>query len=272
MPQPLQPLTRRNLLRTAAVGCGCFSCGSAPSAHALAALKPPPEELVRAYDGERDQRKDAGFARGMATGMKDYERAVAPTKRRLFGRLLGALPARAEPPVVVELGMGSFPNAPYYAAANTPLDVVGVDPNDAMGAYARRAAAPLLAAGSSVRVVHGVGEALPLADASVDAVVCTLTLCSVPSPERTLAEVRRVLRPGGRLLFLEHVLSETDARLAAAQALLDPMQVAAADGCHLNRRTLETIRAAGFASVDAEYFELDGFLYLDPTVAGIATA
>ena len=60
--------------------------------------------------------------------------------------------------------------------------------------------------------------------------------------------------------------------MASAQIALNPMQVAAADGCHLNRRTLQTIKAAGFKSVDAEYFELDGFLYLNPTVAGIATA
>ena len=71
---------------------------------------------------------------------------------------------------------------------------------------------------------------------------------------------------------MEHVLSETDPNLAAAQQKLNPKQVARADGCNLNRRTLETIRAAGFASVDAKYFELSDFLYLNPTVAGIARA
>lgn len=206
----------------------------------------------------------------MATGMASYEAAVAPTKRRLFDALLPTLRRDA---VVVELGIGSFPNAPFYAAAaRTPLDVVGVDPNDSMESFALQAAEPLLRAGSSVRVVHGVAEALPFADNSVDAVACTLTLCSVPSPTAALAEVSRVLRPGGKLLFLEHVLSETDPKLQALQRAFSPLQVETADGCHLDRRTLETIRAAGFASVDAQYFELKDFLYLNPTVAGIATA
>jgi len=126
--------------------------------------------------------------------------------------------------------------------------------------------------GASLRIVHGVSEALPLPDKSADAIVCTLTLCSVADPLRSLAEVRRVLKPGGRFLFLEHVLSETDPKLAQTQRLATPMQVQFADGCHLDRRTLKTIEAAGFSSIDASYFELNGFLYLNPTVAGIATA
>ena len=90
--------------------------------------------------------------------------------------------------------------------------------------------------------------------------------------EVVLADVKRVLKPGGQFLFLEHVKSETDEKLAAMQELLNPQQVAMADGCNLNRRTLQTIKAANFASLDATYFELQGFLYLNPTVAGIARA
>merc|ERR1712050_81306 len=111
--------------------------------------------------------------------------------------------------------MGSFPNAAYYAApapgtGPEKLDILGIDPNDAMASYAQRSAekAGLVAKGHSVRTAHGVGEALPLADGCADAVVCTLTLCSVPDPAQTLREVVRVLRPGGKFLFLEHVLSE----------------------------------------------------------------
>lgn len=73
--------------------------------------------------------------------------------------------------------------------------------------------------------VSGVGEALPLADSSADAVVCTLTLCSVRDPAAAVAEVRRVLRPGGIFLFIEHVLSPTDAFLAQQQRTLTPLQV-----------------------------------------------
>ena len=207
----------------------------------------------------------------MSTGMREYEAAVASTKQELFDKMLHTLPEGPER-VVVELGMGSFPNAPFYRTARSPLDIIGVDPNDSMEAYAKKNAKELVATGFSVRVVHGVGEALPLSSGSADAVVCTLTLCSVPQPERALAEIRRVLRPGGQFLFLEHVLSETDQRMATLQRALSPAQVERADGCHLDRRTLETIRAAGFRTVDAKYFELDNFLYLNPTVAGIAMA
>ena len=259
--------SRRQLLgRAALLGCGCGVCGGAPlPAAALAALR----SVDSPFDVTRDSKADKAFARGMATGMADYERAVRDTKAELFSRLFAKLPASDS--VVVELGMGSFPNAPFYAAGNA-VDIVGVDPNDYMAEYAQAAAnrAGLAARGTSVRTVHGVGEALPLADASADAVVCTLTLCSVPEPAQTLAEVRRVLKPGGRFLFVEHVLSETDDSLAAMQRALTPLQVRSADGCHLDRRTLQTVQAAGFASVDARYFELEGFLYLNPTVAGVA--
>jgi len=232
-----------------------------------------PDEAI--FDVKRDGLRDMGFASGMATGMKQYEKAVEPTKTKLFASLLASLPAKDA--VVVELGMGSFPNAKYYSQlpedeSPASLDIVGVDPNDSMPKYGTVGpdVAVLRRRGHSLREVHGVAEALPLATSSVDAVVCTLTLCSVPEPSRALAEVRRVLKPGGRFLFLEHVLSESDPGLAAQQVALTPMQVKAADGCHLDRRTLETIRAAGFSKVDAEYFELSGFYFLNPTVAGIA--
>jgi len=125
---------------------------------------------------------------------------------------------------------------------------------------------------NSLRVVHGVAEALPLDTSSADAVVCTLTLCSVLDPDAAIAEVRRVLRPGGKFLFHEHVLSETDDELAEFQRNNNKMQVMRADGCHLTRRTLNTIKSAGFGSVDGEYYDLNGFTILNPTVTGIATA
>lgn len=262
------PVSRRQL--GIGLGCACWACGSLP-AHALAALANPPAELLKEYDPPRDKSTDAAFARGMAVGMVDYEKAVAPTKQELFSQMFKAL-SKTRDAVIIELGMGSFPNAPFYSSRLAGLDIIGVDPNDSMKGFALRAAEDLRKAGSSVRVVHGVGEALPLPDRSADAVVCTLTLCSVPSPARTLAEVRRVLKPGGQFLFLEHVRSQTNEQFALKQDFLNPRQVARADGCNLNRTTLKTIEAAGFAKLEAKYFELTDFLYLNPTVAGIATA
>jgi len=266
-------LSRRALFLGGALACPC--CILQPeAASALTALAKP--SGAQEFDLPRDKARDSGFAYGMANSMAEYERAVAPRKKELFSKLLASLPETDA--VVVELGMGSFPNAEYLAATDTAspqrMDIVGVDPNDSMEGYALRSArrAGLLDHGHSIRVVHGVGEALPLRDRVADAVVCTLTLCSVVDPERVLFEVRRVLKRGGKLLFLEHVLSETDGLLARQQELATPMQVAAADGCHLNRRTLKTVEEAGFASVDAAYTELSGFYFLNPTASGIATA
>ena len=101
--------------------------------------------------------------------------------------------------------------------------------------------------------------------------LCTLTLCSVKNPSAVLAEIRRVLKPGGKFLFVEHELSPTNQGLASLQRTLSPLQVISADGCHLDRSTLDTIRHAEFTQVDAEQFELPGFLYLSSTAAGIAT-
>ena len=225
---------------------------------------------------------DAAFARSMASGMKSYEAAASPLKQKIFTELLAPDRLR-DGAVVVELGLGTFPNARYYAdalqrtGAPRSLDIVGVDPNDAMTSYARDAFAASgldggAPGGSTLRVVPGVAEALPLADGSADAVVSTLTLCSVVDPAAALREVVRVLRPGGRFAFLEHVLSEDDAGLAAQQRALTPLQALSADGCHLDRRTLRAIEAtAGFARVDAELTSLRGFWYLAPTAVGIAT-
>jgi len=248
-------------------------------------LVKPANEKVAEFDKPRDKAFDAAFANGMNSGMKDYEEAVSAKKEFYFERLLKSMPAEA---TLIEVGMGSFPNARYFGGQDgffgfrskkdpaRGLDIIGVDPNDSMERYARDNAA---AAGilqperkNSLRVVHGVAEALPLETNSADAVVCTLTLCSVLSPEAALAEVKRVLKPGGKFLFHEHVLSETDEDLADYQRRNDPMQVLRADGCHLIRRTLDTIKSAGFTSVDGEYYDLKDFTILNPTVTGIATA
>ena len=125
----------------------------------------------------------------------------------------------------------------------------------------------LKALASRLSQAHGVAEALPLPDGSVDAVVCPLTLCSVPNQELALAEIRRVLRPGGTYLFWEHVLSRDDIGLALQQRLLTPLQTIVADGCHLDRQTGTLIRRAGFQDVPMEYVSLDASL-ISPTVYG----
>ena len=98
------------------------------------------------------------------------------------------------------------------------------------------------------------GRALPLDDASCDAALCTFALCTIPDVEEALAEVRRVLRPGGRFHFLEHGLAP-DARVAAFQRRVEPLQRRIADGCHLTRDPVALVRDAGFEveEVDQRY-------------------
>ena len=263
--------SRRDLLKAASLTALAFP----NAALALAQITAPSQEQLKLYDLPRNALQDAAFAQGMASGMGSYERAAFPTKQRLFERMFAKLQDTAEP-TVVEIGIGSFPNAPYYTPrlkGRGGLDIIGVDPNDRMENYARDNAAKAgLGATSSLRVVHGVSEALPLASKSCDAVVCSLTLCSVVDPARSVAEIKRVLRPGGQFVFWEHVLSETDPSFAEEQVRATPMQIKRADGCHLDRRTGDIIRKAGFRSCDLEYLELKGFGFLNPTVCGIATA
>ena len=120
------------------------------------------------------------------------------------------------------------------------------------------------------RVVRAPAEELPFAAESFDFVISTLVLCTVDDPDRALAEIHRVLRPGGRLIFLEHVRSE-DPRLAGWQDRLHGPWVFIGHGCHCNRPTLESIERARF-SVSA--LERDRFrgapAIVRPLIAGVA--
>jgi len=141
---------------------------------------------------------------------------------------------------VVEIGFGSGLNMPAYPAEVTL--VYAVEP----AATARRLAEQRIA-DSVIRVEHIAlrGESIPLDDASCDGALSTFTLCTITHVEQALAEVWRVLRPGGRFHFLEHGLSP-DTTVARWQHRLEPFQKRLADGCHLTRRPADLVRAAGF--------------------------
>lgn len=118
-------------------------------------------------------------------------------------------------------------------------------------------------------VLLGQVEAIPPPQESVEAVVTTLVLCSVADPRRALAEIQRVLKLGGRFVFLEHVAAPRGSSLRRVQDLACPLWWALGDGCHPNRETLALIREAGFARVEAEAFTLSIPL-VGPHVAGVA--
>ena len=166
---------------------------------------------------------------------------------------------------VLEVGIGSGLNLPFYARGVTRL--VGVDPSAALWRLARRRAAlvsfPLAFLDSSA-------EHLPARDAAFDTVVATWTLCSVADPGAALGEIRRVLVPGGRFLFIEHGRSP-DPRVYAWQRRVTPVWKRLAGGCHLDRSADELIRAAGLriASIEAGYAE--GPRLFTYRVRGVAT-
>ena len=160
-------------------------------------------------------------------GAKGFDRWRAQTASGLSGR-------------VVEIGFGSGLNLAHYPPE---VDVVlAVEP----AALARRLADRRIRdAAVNVQHVGLDGQQIPLDDASCDGALCTFTLCTVPDPEKALAEVRRVLRPGGTVHFLEHGLSP-DAGVAKWQHRFEPVQRRVADGCHLTRDSSSLVEAAGF--------------------------
>ncbi|HEX5455368.1 MAG TPA: class I SAM-dependent methyltransferase [Stellaceae bacterium] len=142
--------------------------------------------------------------------------------------------------VVLEIGVGSGLNLPLYAGA--VRRVVALDPSPALLRLAR---SRVKEAPVPVSLVQGSAERLPFPEATFDSLVMTWTLCSIDDPRSALIEMRRVLKPDGRLLFVEHGLSP-DARVARWQRRLTPCWSRLSGGCHLDRKADDLIRAAGF--------------------------
>ena len=168
---------------------------------------------------------------------------------------------------VLKIGGGTGFNLPHYPSDIDELVVT--EPAAGMLERSRRRAAT---SGLPVTVRQASAEALPFEDSSFDTVVSTLVLCSVADVDRALAEIHRVLRPGGQLVFVEHVRSD-DPRRARWQDRLERPWMVVADGCHPNRATLGRIEAAPFEVVDVERSELPKSPPLvRPLVAGRAVA
>ncbi|HEV2615950.1 MAG TPA: methyltransferase domain-containing protein [Candidatus Acidoferrales bacterium] len=183
-----------------------------------------------------------------------YEQKIAARKLRLLGGLKGT---------VIEIGPGTGPNLRYYA--NT-VRWIGIEPNLYMRGYLKREAERT---GVTAELRDGRADALECANNSADAVVSTLVLCSVPDLRGALSEILRVLKPGGRFVFIEHVAAPPGTRLRKWQHRLRPWFHFFADGCNPDRETWRAIESAGFAEVRLEHF--DGPVPLvRPHVAGVA--
>lgn len=202
-------------------------------------------------------RRNSSFGQYFArVGPRMDARGAADHRRRLLEAAHGT---------VVEIGAGYGAAFPFYPAAVTSVLALEPDPTLRALALAEASRAPV-----PVTVHDGTAESLPVADESVDVVVSCLVLCSVADQSAVLAETLRVLRPGGLLLFYEHVRS-THRLLAAAEDLLTPLWSRMAGGCHPNRDTAGGIAAAGLTLRNVERF---GFSALpgNPRIAHILGA
>ena len=188
----------------------------------------------------------------MVTGEK-----IEAIRDRVAGKAIGH---------VIEVGSGTGANFMSYSDSVTSLTTV--DPNPGMNKIARRRIKYL----EFPVDTRGVGcEDLPMKEASFDCAVTTLTLCSLGNVEKSLSEIYRVLKPGGRLLFLEHGLSDSES-VGQWQRRITPLQCRLCDGCHLNRGIDSLIRASGFIVDELSNYYLEkvprafGYMY-----EGVAT-
>lgn len=200
-------------------------------------------------------RFNAAFFRAMDPFI---DRELGPHKRRVLAGL---------PCLVVEIGAGAGANLPYLPADAV---LIAIEPNRAMHG-------PLRAAARRHRVPLDLrdrpAEDTGLADHSVDAVISSLVLCSVHDPAAVLAEVRRILRPGGTFRFLEHVVAPEGTATRDAQRLLRRPWAWTFEGCSCERDLEQDIRSAGFAEVEVERYRIrTPFLPFNTHIAGIARA
>ena len=195
------------------------------------------------------------FAWALARFNKKYERFAAKYKEKLFAGLSG---------VVLEIGPGTGANLPYFVQPS--IHWIGVEPNPFMRPYLEEQAKGL---GIEVDLRSGLAHELPVEDNSVDVVVGTLVLCCVRDPQLSLKEVMRVLKPGGRFLFIEHVAAPRGTWLRFLQGCVKPIWSQLGDGCHPDRETWNVLEKAGFSRLEYDWITAPT-LIVSPQIVGVA--
>ncbi len=190
----------------------------------------------------------------MARGTAGVDLAVGSRKSELLSSLRGT---------VIEIGPGTGANLRHY---HSDVRLIGIEPNIHMHPYLLSEAGRL---GRSVDLRTGFGEGIDVEDGSADAVVTTHVLCSVDDVDRVISEAYRVLKPGGRLCFLEHVAAPQGSLLLRIQKFIRPVWRILGDGCYPDRNPLEAVAMAGFKELHAEPFRVR-IPIVGPHLAGFA--
>ena len=194
------------------------------------------------------------FAWALAHFSGIYEEKLAGTKRDLLSDISGT---------IIEIGPGTGTNLSYFSRN---IRWIGIEPNPFMDQYLLKRAEAL---GLQLEIRRGSAEDLPVPDSSADAVVSTLVLCSVTDLAKALSEILRVLKPGGRLVFVEHVAAPRGTWLRRFQSWVKPAWKKLGDGCHPDRETWVALGRAGFAKLDYSHFRVSIPL-VSPQIAGVA--
>ncbi|MFC4767129.1 class I SAM-dependent methyltransferase [Effusibacillus consociatus] len=184
-----------------------------------------------------------------------YDTMMEPLEKRGFREIRKKL-VHNLPGNVLEIGSGTGLNFPYYKEAQK---VIAIEPEPIM---IERSLTRAKNAHVPIEVISAKSEQLPFPDNSFDAVVNTLVLCTIPDPVKALAEINRVCKSDGKVLFFEHVRLD-DPILGRLQDWLTPVWKRLCDGCHLNRNTLELIKQAGFKVTRIQRYYKDIFLVIE---------
>ena len=167
--------------------------------------------------------------------------------------------------MVVEIGPGTGVNFAYLPSG---ISWIGIEPNEAFNEILQQRAKEKEI---DAKLLTGDALQIPLPGNSADVLLCTLVLCSVKDPATAVAEIKRVLKPGGKLIFIEHVAAPKQKALRLLQNIFNPVNRIIADGCNCNRETWNFIQEAGFTELQLSHHQMRGtFKLFSPHIMGCA--